>query len=301
MNVPTMRFAAAGLMGLAVSMAGCLTNVPQDSKSGADKRPKGAKEVKLDDTGEGVAKDIVTYPGGDRVDWKFFTTTNPGDVDVDLKWTPARPGLDLSMNIVDANYHMIKRVKPSTTGRPHKSVTLVALPAGNYFVQVYASTRGDAGAYKLDVTWHQLKGQVAVTADALPMPPNLPAPPQPPPGASSAASGGPGGSNASSGVASSAASSAAPPPPPKKANIIKMNLSGSSVILVIDKGKAAGIDKNWNGVILVGNSDKPLAGSNFQVYQVTDDESYGKVNKLGIDEIGDNAHVLLTAPPAAGP
>ena len=53
-----------------VWLAGCAHNVGQDDHTGADGKEKGAKTITLEN-GEGKAKGIVTYPGGDRVDWKL--------------------------------------------------------------------------------------------------------------------------------------------------------------------------------------------------------------------------------------
>ena len=65
------RAAMVALMlgGIALLVSACPKTVPQDSKSGEDAKPKGAKAITLDNN-EGSARGIVTYPGGDRVDWK---------------------------------------------------------------------------------------------------------------------------------------------------------------------------------------------------------------------------------------
>ena len=52
-------------------LASCANNVPQDKTTGPDGSRKGAKELVLDN-GEAKATGIVTYPGGDRVDWKLI-------------------------------------------------------------------------------------------------------------------------------------------------------------------------------------------------------------------------------------
>src|SRR5687768_13248751 len=82
-------------------LAGCPSVVKQDSKTGTDGKAEGAKKIELDEDGEGQEKDNVTYPGGDRVDWLMFEIPDDGNVEVDLKWVSPRPGLDLSMNILD--------------------------------------------------------------------------------------------------------------------------------------------------------------------------------------------------------
>jgi hypothetical protein len=66
----------------------------------------------------------------------------------------------------------------------------------------------------------------------------------------------------------------------------------------MDKGSAAGVAKGWTGYILIGNTNNKLNGSDFTVTSVTEDESTGRIRKLGIDEIGSNFRVMLASPPA---
>src|SRR5688500_18878925 len=131
--------------------AACASAIKQDAKSGDDHVATGARTIKLDD-GYGRSKDIVTYPGGDRVDWKTFKTPSKGDIEVTLKWTSPRPNLDLSMNVLDDTFTVVKRVAPSASGdKTRKVAELQGMNAGRYYVQVYASGRGDAGEYTLEV------------------------------------------------------------------------------------------------------------------------------------------------------
>ena len=59
------------VLGLAILLVlSCAHNVPQDKATGTDGRNKGAKPLTFDN-GEAKATGIVTYPGGDRVDWKL--------------------------------------------------------------------------------------------------------------------------------------------------------------------------------------------------------------------------------------
>src|SRR6267378_2482841 len=93
----TMRPLACLGLAAALGLGGCSMNVAQDVKSGPDAKAKGAKKIRVGDDGEGAAKGVVTYPGGDRVDWKVFEIPKAGDVEVTLRWTPPREGEDLSM------------------------------------------------------------------------------------------------------------------------------------------------------------------------------------------------------------
>src|SRR5687767_4371374 len=83
-----------------VLAAGCARNIKQDAKSGPDAKYKGAKEIPLEGN-EGEVSGIVTYPGGDRVDWKLVTLPEgkKGNLDIELSWRPPRPGLDLAFDV----------------------------------------------------------------------------------------------------------------------------------------------------------------------------------------------------------
>lgn len=165
-------------------LGACAHNVPQDLATGEDGRIKGAKPVALDD-GEGKATGIVTYPGGDRVDWKMIEIPEGqrGDLDVKLSWNPPRPGLQLAFDVFDqyntpvatskrtTRRHSTRRVKTASVEKAH----------GKYFVRVYAVDRGDAGKYKLAVDFHAYPKINETNNDvAISDPPALAAIPDPP-------------------------------------------------------------------------------------------------------------------------
>jgi hypothetical protein len=53
-------------------------------------------------------------------------------------------------------------------------------------------------------------------------------------------------------------------------------------------------------VVFTGKTgNKVLPNSDFQIFKVTEDESYGKIRKLSRDDLGDNVRVELRAPPPA--
>ena len=64
------------LAALLVLASSCAHNVPQDSNTGADGKEKGAKPITMEN-GEGKASGIVTYPGGDRIDWRLVELPAP--------------------------------------------------------------------------------------------------------------------------------------------------------------------------------------------------------------------------------
>ena len=132
----------------------CAHNVGQETSSGGDGKIKGAKELVLEN-GEAKARGVVTYPGGDRVDWKVIELPEKtkGSLDIKLQWTPPRPGLQLAFDVFDEWNTPVgaskKGSKKRSKGRT-KEATLENAK-GKYFIRVYAVGRGDAGAYKLTV------------------------------------------------------------------------------------------------------------------------------------------------------
>lgn len=173
---------AIGLCALALTLAACPKNVPQDSATGEDGRFKGAKEMKLEND-ESRASGIVTYPGGDRVDWKVLELPKDktGTVRLKLKWTPPRPGLDLSFDVYNEYFHVVASAKPNKRKKSRKTnkVLTVENAKGKLYVQVYASERGDAGKYSLTAEWKEFQVDsfdwLLVQVDD---PPKLPAVPE---------------------------------------------------------------------------------------------------------------------------
>jgi hypothetical protein len=147
-----------GKVGLAMvvtiiaSVGACASNVMQDKASGPDGKVKGAREMKFENN-EAIAKGIVTYPGGDRSDWKFMEVPDKkvGQIEIKLTWQAPRRGLQLAFDVFDEwNYPVTSSKK---TSKKRSKGTLregsIANAHGKYFVRVYAVGRGDAGAYKL--------------------------------------------------------------------------------------------------------------------------------------------------------
>jgi hypothetical protein len=175
--------------GLAIGLAilctlSCAHNVPQDSKTGEDGKVKGAKPLTLDN-GEAKAQGIVTYPGGDRVDWKVIELPEKqqGTLDIKLQWTPPRPGLQLSFDVFDEWNTQVVQSKRHGKKRSRSRVRTASLDGakGKYFIRVFAPERGDAGKYKLTVDFKENNGPMAIdlTKVDIPEPPKLAAIPEP--------------------------------------------------------------------------------------------------------------------------
>lgn len=172
------------VMSLAILLTlSCAHNVPQDKATGPDGRNKGAKSLELDN-GEAKATGIVTYPGGDRVDWKVIELPEKarGVLDVKLQWNPPRPGLQLAFDVFDQwNHQVLASKKLKRKSRSRVRTASLDNAKGTYYIRVYALGRGDAGKYKLTVEFNEDSGPMAIdlTTVEIPEPPRLAAVPEP--------------------------------------------------------------------------------------------------------------------------
>lgn len=287
---------------LLVMAAGCPRNVPQHGHSGKDYRYKGAKPVPLED-GEARVRDIVTYPGGDRVDWKVVALPEgqQGTLRVKLRWQPPRPGLDLAFDVYDEWFDRVAQVKPSRRGDSRSKSVKINNASGKYYIHIYAPRRMDAGRYTLSLRFKERKQAAVPTADELAgmidPPPTLPAVPQP---------------KSADEVAAEEAERVrleeeqrkadeerrldqdrlAELNKPISARITRTQRSSSGVIITISAGKNREVDKGWVGTLLSGDTSKPLPGGEFKVIRVTRNESIAKV-ALSMDQVTANPRVEL--------
>ena len=160
----------------------CAHNVPQDKASGPDSKVKGAKPLTLENN-EAKANGIVTYPGGDRVDWKLIELPEKksGLLDIKLQWNPPRPGLQLAFDVFDEWYTpIVQSKKASRSSKSRVRTAVVDSAKGKYFIRVYAVGRGDAGKYKLTVDFKETTGPMSIDLlkVEIPEPPKLAAVPE---------------------------------------------------------------------------------------------------------------------------
>lgn len=160
----------------------CAHNVRQDKATGEDGKVKGARTLELEN-GEAKATGIVTYPGGDRVDWRVIELpeNKTGTLDVKLQWTPPRPGLQLAFDVYDEWNHAVLRSKKKKRGSSRVKKAKLDGAKGKYYIRVYAVGRGDAGKYKLTVEFEEdaPPPNMDVVTMEFPDPPKLPAVPEP--------------------------------------------------------------------------------------------------------------------------
>jgi hypothetical protein len=178
------KSAGTGALGLSALLAlSCAHMVSQDAATGPDGKTKGARPISLEN-GEGKSVGIVTYPGGDRVDWKVLELPDKatGDIDFELRWTPPRRGLQLAFDVFDQWGQPIVTSK-KTGKKKHGRVrtATVEKAKGKYLVRVYAVGRGDAGKYTLTVNFHESADTKIDWAKVdIPDPPRLAAIPEDP-------------------------------------------------------------------------------------------------------------------------
>jgi len=314
MNRNVIPMAAAAL--LATASLGCPRNVPQASKSGKDKSYKGAKKIEIEDAGggewTGKAKGTVTYPGGDRVDWKLIEIPpeKKGDLEVNLRYKPPRPGLDLAFDIYDQYGRKRAAARPSPTKkRTRKGETVREMEGGKWYVRVYAPRRTDAGDYRLAITFTEARTMIAkVDLDKLkgeiPDPPTLPAVVGPkvatPEEKAKCAEEFKKCEEAKAKCLADNQALEAGTVRPINGRIIGQQLSADGqVIITIDRGKKDKVDRGWDGKVLQGGAGgSGISGGDFKVISVRDSTCVGKV-KLSIDQVNANKTVLLI-PPAGG-
>jgi hypothetical protein len=164
-------------------VASCAHNVNQDAASGPDARIKGAKLLKLD--GNHIKESgIVTYPGGDRVDWKQIDlpTGKRGTLALELTYQTPRPGLSVAFDVFDGNQAPLDKAVYTKAG--HTRTASIEHAKGTYFIRVYAPRRGDAGKYKLvaDFTEELIVDPSKVDVSPPPKLADLPPIDEPPPG-----------------------------------------------------------------------------------------------------------------------
>ncbi len=296
-------------------VVGCAHNVAQDKATGADGRSEGAQPIVLEN-GEGRAKGVVSYPGGDRVDWKLIKIPvgQRGRLDLAMKWTTPRPGLQLGFDVFDQYNHLVTSAKGSR-GRLRDAT--VATAKGTYLVRVYAKGRGDAGAYELTAAFHPelVTGPVDPRSLDIPDPPRLPAVSTTPcevfdrtdPACADAC---PEGAPAKwKGCAKAETPAPVPPTPvppvppmppvatvkPFVARAIGANTRGGTVMVTISAGSQHGVTKTWRGRILRAGSTDPLPGGEITIIQVDVQRTTASV-RVTSDTVNANPMIELSPP-----
>jgi hypothetical protein len=158
----------------------CANNVPQNKRGGEDASYKKPKEIHFEND-EVIDTGVVTYPGGDRTDWKLVELPDKkqGTINIKLTWQPPRPGLQLAFDVYDEYFHEAVKSKSSSRKRKGRGRTRsekVENAKGKYYIRVYAPNRGDAGKYRLSIEFKEtVSGPIFdPLALLIPDPPRMP-------------------------------------------------------------------------------------------------------------------------------
>ncbi len=266
-----MRAARRGGRGwwlVAALATACANNVPQDRLTGPDGRHAGARRLELTD-GEGVSRGIVTYPGGDRVDWRLveLPAGASGRLDLELSYDTPRPGLRVSFDVFDRwNAPVIAATQ--IRGRTH--TTSIPRARGTYAIRVFAPRRRDAGAYELRATFVPDPIPLDVRTLAIPDPPRLadvpdPAPVSPPPVVSPPTT-----AATPPTIVPPAPPQPPPPPPPAPVTgrVLKISILGDELELVVSGGSNQGVQPAWTATLLKADTASPLSGGHARIVRI---------------------------------
>ncbi|NVB81225.1 MAG: hypothetical protein HOV81_22710 [Kofleriaceae bacterium] len=312
-------------LGLYLVLAACANNVPQDRSTGPDGKQRGAKQIALED-GAGRARGIVTYPGGDRVDWKKIVLPEGkrGDLDLKLTWQAPRPGLQVAFDVFDQWNTPIAAPKGVRKGARTRVATIFDAK-GTYWVRVFAPKRGDAGAYKLEASFTQPL-DVPPPDLTVPDPPRLAAVPAPEATCdvfdakndacksqcdAMAPKDWPGCAQQRKDEEAAAARAQAMTdykelvknwPKAVTVKILGLAVEGDSVRVTLGIGTTSvpGLDSKWTGAVLGAQTGNPLAGGNVTILSVGKTQVQAKV-RLTVDTLNANRDVKLSPPPPPPP
>jgi len=305
-----MRTSGLGL----VMVAACANNVPQDRSTGPDGRAKGALPIALEQ-GEGKARGIVTYPGGDRVDWKLIELPEGerGRLDLQMSWTTPRPGLKVAFDVFDQwNIPVVNASASARAGRMRSAT--IDRAKGKYLVRIYAPRRGDAGAYTLKAAFRPdvPPPDPGLLHLQISDPPKLPDVPPPPstcevhdphdracdqvcaPGAPMTWKG----CVAPPPVTPPVATPVTPPvtaavTEPIVTRVLKFEITPDGLELTVAAGSAHGVGKGWHANVLRGTTMSTLSGGAGTIVRVNKQTTIVRVN-LTTNAVNANPQVQLS-------
>ncbi len=292
-----------GLGGVALLVA-CGTPpkpVLPEANSGPDATWQKPQKLEIDpDTLEGEASDMVSFPQGDRSDWRRFKAPGDGELTFTLKVRPTKPGLDVNFKVLDETYHVLGTGKGDKGGR--KKLTVTDVDASKYYVVVYAPDKMDAGSYSIKAKFKPIDkpvvgGGPAPAVEIVPMPsrlaavpgadikgrkpskPRVPKEPKEP--------------KEPTPVKEPKEPKDPPEDPSKKvtASIIDLRAGSSGTILTLNKGASSNLAVGAKGYIIT-RKGKSLSGGSVTLTTVNDGSSLGSTS-ASLDSIGDAPYVIF--------
>jgi hypothetical protein len=323
-----------------VVLGACVNNVPQDRATGPDGTVGGARPVPLEagaggGAASGKASGIVTYPGGDRIDWKQIElpVDKQGELALKVSWRTPRPGLQVNFDVFDKDHRPVL-VKNTRLKRARE--TRIVAAKGTYFVRIFAPRRGDAGAYELLASFQPDDADKKVDWPQVPVPdpPKLADIPAGPIAAVPCSS-----HDAKNPECAKVCAWDAPPnwpecvkqaqnkpapvvpctihdptnpsctkvcasnaPPawpaclkPTTKRMVNIAVIGGEIEITIPVGAKQGVNASWRGRVLTGQTAAPLANGAIRITRVDVDKTIARV-KLTVDQATQNPYVELLPP-----
>ena len=258
------RIAATALLAATLLSAGCASRRPPlspappdpEAKSGPDARRSGAIPIRVR---QRVA-DEVSFPGGDRTDWKSLALDRTGSLLLDLRWD--EPGSDLDLAVFDAVGGRIDGSPiESRPGRKRRRASIGA--PGSCFVRIQAIRPGDRSTYVLEATWQD---EVVSRGDGV----RTRTRPR----------------RENRGPAMRSVGEAV------QGRIVSSYRESGSLVLHIDKGANAGIRPGQSGSVLEGPAgESPVEGGALSVTHVIDDAR--SIGRTALRSLGRNTRVSI--------
>jgi hypothetical protein len=295
-----MRLVSAVLLPAALAACGG-PDVPAHSgyKSTKLKPWRNPAVLQLDEGGEAEVDDAVNYPKRNRARWYAIDLPAGGELEVQVSVASLSDDrdVDLAFEVLNEGYELLVSADrdEDDAGDDQKTRTLKELPAGRYYIHVYAQRRLDEADFTLQVAYRP--GAAAVQESNFPAAvafvgalPDVPAvddspAPRPPPPKKCKGS----------------KCKKRPPPeePPavkamraRVAGIVKVTAGGTQIR--IDRGSQQGIGVGWKGTV-VTREGAAIPGGSFDVSRVTSAESFGTV-KATADAVTQAKYVRLRPP-----
>lgn len=253
----------------------------------------------LDDQGEAEVDDSVSYPKRQRARWFAVDMPAAGELEVQVQVAALSSDreVDLAFEVLNEGYEVLARADrdEEDAGEEQKIRSLKKLPAGRYYVHVYAQRRLDEADFTLGVTWRP--GVAPREASNFPRSvafigalPDVPAvddaPAGPPPRKP---------------CKGSKCKKRPPPEEPEPqvkalrarvAGIVSSSAGGTQIR--IDRGSQQGVAVGWKGTVETKDG-KGIPGGSFEVSRVTAAESFGTV-KATADAVTQAKYVRLRPP-----
>jgi hypothetical protein len=289
------------LLTLSLALAACGGSAPDHTgyPTNAKEPWARAKRISLDDNFEGKADGQVSYPKRDRAKWFLLKLPIEGGLNAKLTVDPVTPGADVGFEILDAGFNVIATGENEEEGGQMKKERKVReVPRGEAYIHVYTLGRSDEADFKLRIkfTPRTIADPTSAYPNTIPNTPELAAVPNKDwPEARVAV-------RKPNHVPDKPTQPVKPPVVPVdtkgsvRGSVVEFSDTGSGVKIIINKGSANGIDKEWTGEVLQKGTDRAIKSGFFKIRNVKNDECDAVVSGVSLDDIQNNRSVRLKPP-----